>query len=138
MTEYVVSALLLFGSTFMFVGAVGIVRMPDLFSRMQATTKSPTLGIGCVLAAVAVYYGQTGVSARAGLIIAFYFLTAPVAAHMIGRAAHRIGVPMWEGTIIDELQEARTADPDAPDHAEGTGQRTASPAATRDATSPSP
>lgn len=113
MTDYVVSALLLFGSTFMFVGSVGIVRMPDLFSRMQATTKSPTLGIGCVLAAVAVYYGQTGVSVRAGLIIAFYFLTAPVAAHMIGRAAYLIGVPMWEGTIIDELRPARMKDADA-------------------------
>ncbi len=103
MKDVVTCGLLVLGTAFMALGTVGLVRMPDLFSRMQATTKSATLGIGCLLAASAVHFGQTGVSMKALLVIVFYFLTAPVAAHMIGRAAYRIGVPLWPGTRVDEM-----------------------------------
>jgi len=96
--------LLLVGSAAMLLGSIGIVRMPDLFSRMQASTKSMTLGIVCLLTAVVIHFNNAGVGIRALLVIAFYFLTSPVAAHMIGRAAYLIGIPLWEGTKIDDLK----------------------------------
>jgi len=98
------SALMLVGAAFLLLAAIGIVRMPDLFTRMQAATKAATLGVSCIMLSVALHFGELGVVTRALLAIAFFFLTAPVAAHMIGRAAYFVGVPLWEGTLRDELR----------------------------------
>ncbi len=101
--EWLVLGLLVAGALFLLLAAVGVVRMPDLYTRMQAATKATTLGVGCMLSAVAVYFDDFGVTVRALLVVAFIFLTAPVAAHMIGRAAFTIGVPFWRGTKLDEM-----------------------------------
>ena len=103
-TEVISDIFLVTGAIFVFIAALGIVRLPDLFTRMQAATKAATMGVGCVIVAVAVHFGSAGVSARAALIVVFGFMTAPVAAHMIGRAAYFIGVPLWERTVTDELR----------------------------------
>jgi multicomponent Na+:H+ antiporter subunit G len=79
--------------------------MPDLFTRMQPATKAATLGVTCMLLAVAVYFGRIGITTRAFAGITFFFLTAPVTAHLIGRAAYFVGVPRWEGTVVDELYD---------------------------------
>ena len=104
LSDVIVSALLLLGAGFLLLAAIGIVRMPDLFSRLQAAAKASTLGAGFVVIALAIFFNDIGISARALLIIAFLFLTTPVAAHVISRAAYFIGVPLWEKTIIDELR----------------------------------
>lgn len=96
--------LIIIGALFMFVAALGVFRMPDLFLRMSATTKAATLGAGFILLAAAVYFNDFGVTTRALATIVFLLITAPVAAHMIGRAAYFNGVPLWEGTIVDELR----------------------------------
>jgi multicomponent Na+:H+ antiporter subunit G len=96
--------LMLIGAFFMFVAAVGVARMPDLFLRMSATSKSATLGVVFVLLAAAVHFNDFGITTRAVATIAFLFLTAPVAAHRIGRAAYFKSVPLWEGTVVDELR----------------------------------
>jgi len=103
-SELVPHGLLLTGCAFLLLAAVGIVRMPDLFTRMQTATKGGTLGISCILIAVAVSMEDLGLAVRALLTVAFFFLTAPVAAHMIGRAAYFVGVPLWHRTIADELK----------------------------------
>jgi multicomponent Na+:H+ antiporter subunit G len=103
MSEFAYITLLVIGALFLLTASIGVLRMPDLFTRMQTATKAATLGISCVLLAVAIYMNDFGVAIRAVLTIAFFFLTAPVAAHMIGRAAYFIGVPLWNGTIVDEL-----------------------------------
>jgi multicomponent Na+:H+ antiporter subunit G len=103
MSEWIAAILLLVGSTFMLLAAVGVVRMPDLYMRMGTSTKAATLGLACILAAVAVYFGETGLTARALATIVFVLLTAPVAAHMIGRAGYIVRAPLWKGTIVDEL-----------------------------------
>ncbi len=103
--EIIASILLLTGSAFLLLAAVGITRMPDLFSRIQATAKASTLGVTCLVLALAVYFSSTGITVRALLVVAFLLLTTPVAAHVIGRAAYFTGVPMWEKTLIDELRE---------------------------------
>lgn len=105
MSDIISAALIVIGGAFMLLAGVGILRMPDLFMRMQAATKAATLGAGCMLLAVAVHFGELTVVARALLVIAFILLTAPVAAHMIARAAYSVGTPLWEGTITDELRD---------------------------------
>jgi multicomponent Na+:H+ antiporter subunit G len=104
MTELVRNVLLLVGASFLLVASIGIIRMPDLFQRIQASTKASTLGAGCILLALAVHFQDFGITVRAGLVIAFFLITAPVAAHVIGRAAYFVGVPLWEKTVIDELR----------------------------------
>ena len=104
MTEVITAFLIFSGSLFGLLAAVGIVRMPDLFTRMQAATKTGTLGLGCILTAVAVYFADLTVAATALLIVSFVFLTAPVAAHVLARAAYCAGVPLWRGTIRDDLE----------------------------------
>jgi multicomponent Na+:H+ antiporter subunit G len=104
MREILTGVMLLLGGAFMLLAAVGIVRMPDLFTRMQPATKAATLGAGTVLLAVAVFFDDLGVTSRALAAAAFVVITAPVAAHMIARAAYFVGVPLWEGTRFDELR----------------------------------
>lgn len=104
MTEMLVLALLLTGSLFMLLAAIGIVRMPDLYMRIGTATKASTLGLVCILTAVAVHFAEIGVGTRAIAAVVFVLLTAPVAAHIIGRAGYVVGVPLWERTIVDELQ----------------------------------
>jgi multicomponent Na+:H+ antiporter subunit G len=105
MRDFTSALLLVAGALFCLLGAVGIIRMPDLFTRLQAATKTGTLGVGFILVGVAVHFGDLGVSVRAVLVIAFLFLTAPVAAHVIARAAYFVQTPLWEHTRIDELRE---------------------------------
>jgi multicomponent Na+:H+ antiporter subunit G len=107
LNDLITAFLLVVGGLFMLLGGVGVLRMPDLFMRMQASTKAATLGAGCMLTAVAIHFGDLAVGARALLVIAFVFLTAPVAAHMIARAAYSVDTPLWKGTIADELRDQR-------------------------------
>lgn len=105
MMEVIGGLLIFIGSIFILVSAVGILRMPDLYMRMSATTKASTLGLGLVLAGSAVFFGEVGVISKAIVIIAFLFLTAPVAAHLIGRAAYFDKTPLWEKSVMDDLKK---------------------------------
>ena len=102
MTSLLTAILFLTGATLALLAAVGVLRMPDLFTRMQASTKAATLGLGCLLAGLALHLPDLAVIIRAGCIAAFVMLTTPVAAHVIARAAYLTGVPLWKGSVIDE------------------------------------
>lgn len=104
MSGGVTAALLVLGSGFMLVAGLAMLRMPDLFTRMSANTKAATLGGGLLLIAVTVHFAEVSVGLRALVTVLFIFLTSPVAAHMIGRAAYFVGVPLWKGTLVDELR----------------------------------
>lgn len=105
MIREVISAfLMIFGAVLILISALGVVRMPDLYLRMSASTKSATLGVGAILLGSAIYFNELGVASRAVATIFFILLTAPVAAHMMGRAAYFNGVPLWDGTRYDELK----------------------------------
>jgi len=102
--------LLVLGTLFMLLAAIGLLRLPDVYLRMSAASKASTLGASLALLGAAVHFGSLAVAGRAVAIVAFLFLTAPVAAQVIGRAAHRRGSPLCPGTIVDELagsQEGR-------------------------------
>lgn len=102
--EVLVAGFLLLGGVFGFLAALGMWRLPDTIIRMHAATKAGTLGCGFILLAVALYFYDTATSLRAVAAFLFLMLTAPVAAHLIGRAAYRVGVRLWQGTWIDELK----------------------------------
>lgn len=103
MQDIITIGLILIGMIFMFVAGLGVLRMPDLFLRMSASTKAATLGTSSLLIAVAVHFGEISVASRAFATIVFLLLTGPVAAHMIGRAGYFLGVDLADVTVIDEL-----------------------------------
>lgn len=105
MLDIIIALLMLGGGLFVLVAAIGILRLPDLMMRMHASTKAGTLGAGLILAATAFSFDDISVLTRVIATIIFLLLTAPIAAHLIGRAAYYVGVDLWEGTIIDELDE---------------------------------
>jgi multicomponent Na+:H+ antiporter subunit G len=86
------------------IAAVGIVRMPDFFTRLSVTIKAATLGIGLLLAAAAVFFADISISTKVLAITFFLFLTAPVAGHMIGRASYFTGTKLWKGSVRDDLE----------------------------------
>jgi multicomponent Na+:H+ antiporter subunit G len=119
--DVVTAALLVFGAGLMLLAAVGVVRLPDLYSRMQSATKASTLGVGCTMLAVAIDSADLAIATRVLMIVAFVFLTAPISAQMIGRAGYYVGVPLWKGTSFDELRghngRQASAPEDQPKHA---------------------
>ncbi len=101
----ILAALFLLGGTaFMFVAAIGLLRLPDLYTRTHAVTKAGTLGVGLVVVAAALAFADLSVAARAFLVFLFVLLTAPVSAHMIGRAGYLANVPLWDNTAFDHWQ----------------------------------
>lgn len=101
--EIFVMAIMATGAFLMLLAGIGILRMPDLFLRMSSTAKAGTLGAGLILFGAALYFDNFSIYSRAIATIIFLLLTAPVAAHMIGRAAYFVGVPLWSGTVQDDL-----------------------------------
>lgn len=102
---HVVAAVLLLGGTaFSIIAAIGLIRLPDLYTRMHAVTKAGTLGIGLILVGAAVFFGELSVTTRAIAVIAFVLLTAPVSGHMIGRAGYFSNVKLWDRSVMDQWQ----------------------------------
>ena len=102
----IISAVLIaIGAILVLLSAIGLLKLPDIYMRMSATTKSATLGVGSILLGTAIVFWDIGIMSRGLIIISFLFLTAPVAAHMIGRAAYINKVPLWENSIVDELNK---------------------------------
>lgn len=102
MTDVATAILWLAGSAFALLAAIGVLRMPDVFTRMQASTKASTLGLGCLLLGAALQMGDLASFIRAASIGAFVLLTTPVAGHVIARASYFADVPLWSGTVLDE------------------------------------
>lgn len=112
MNHILAAILMTIGAVFMFLAGLGVLRMPDVYIRMSTTSKAATLGVTFILLAVAIDFNDFGVATRALAAIVFVLLTAPVAAHIIGRAAYLSGVPLWRGTVVDEWgkQQRKTKD----------------------------
>lgn len=91
--EIAVSFFLLAGAGFALTGSIGLLRLPDFFSRLHGPTKSTTLGVGCTLIASAIFFSDgPGVSLHEVLVTVFLFLTAPVGAHLMCKAALHLDV----------------------------------------------
>ena len=99
----VVGSLMLVGACFALAASIGILRLPDLYSRMHAASKAGTLGSGVFLLALAIYAHDHPTVMRALVGIAFLLLTTPISAHLLAKAAHAVGYRMWEGSVQDEM-----------------------------------
>lgn len=104
MSIVVGGALVTLGVLLILITAVGLLRMPDVYSRMHGAAKTTSLGLGTTLVGAGVLHGEVGVAAKLVLAVLFLLLTQPVAVHLMARAAHSAGVPLWEGTHWDELR----------------------------------
>ncbi|XUO84770.1 monovalent cation/H(+) antiporter subunit G [Halomonas sp. KM007] len=104
MIDFVKGTLVLTGASFMLLASIGLLRLPDLLTRMHATTKAAALGVVLIMLAAAMHFAEVGVVARAFAIIVFILITAPIAAHVIGRAGYFVGSRLWSGTVKDELR----------------------------------
>lgn len=113
MIEAAVLFLIATGTAFMFLAAVGLLRLPDVLTRMHASTKGATLGIAGIFMATALHFRDLENVAESLLVISFVFLTAPVGAHTIARAARIAGLPLWKGTVTDEMSTRLGREKDA-------------------------
>jgi multicomponent K+:H+ antiporter subunit G len=95
MLEYLLSFLILTGAVFTFIGSLGLARLRDFYTRLHGPTKATTLGVGSLLVASALYFSSRGggVSLHEVLVTLFLFITAPVSAHLLAKAALHLGLP---------------------------------------------
>ena len=100
----ITAVLLLAGAFFALVAAIGIVRLPDLYTRMHAASKAGTVGSGLLLLAAGLYSGELAVLARALAGFLFFILTAPVSAHLLARASHISGHFPTDISVRDDMR----------------------------------
>jgi multicomponent Na+:H+ antiporter subunit G len=110
-TDLVSAVLLLLGATSCLLGALGLVRLPSLLSRLQAATKPQTLGLLLVLAGTALRVPMDSASTLV-LVALFQVITAPVISQLLGRSAYRSGAVRPEVLVVDELADKMPADGD--------------------------
>ncbi len=109
MTGWLTEVLWFLGAAFAMLAALGVWRMPDLYTRMQASTKAQTLGLACLLAGTALQFPDLASVVKAISVGAFVMLTSPVATHVIARSAYYTNVPLWPGTVDERARAARQA-----------------------------
>jgi multicomponent Na+:H+ antiporter subunit G len=122
-TDAIATVAIVLGSVLAMLSAIGLLRMPDVYIRLQVASKASSLGVALLMLGVAAHFDDFDVTVRAGLVVVFLFLTAPVAAQVIGRAAYLSDAPLVRGTDPDELAgrydrtSGRLASPGQPDAA---------------------
>lgn len=102
--QYVTAVLLVLGAAFGLLAALGILRLPDLYTRMHAASKAGTVGTGLVLLGIMVVSFDGPVILRAVIGVLFIVLTTPISAHLLAKAAYFSGQKPSEMTKIDDLQ----------------------------------
>ncbi|MCW5898268.1 MAG: monovalent cation/H(+) antiporter subunit G [Flavobacteriales bacterium] len=120
-SQYITLACVWLGIIFILIAAIGIIRMPDVYTRMSAVTKAVALGVGLILVGVVFHFNDTTVMLKATVIFVFLVFSLSVAAHVIGLAAYEDRTPMTDLTFHDALKEemgegkapALSGDPDA-------------------------
>ena len=105
-------ALIVIGVLFDLSGCVGLVRLPDVYNRIQASTKCVVLGTTLILLGCMVWLASPQAALKGLICILFILITSSTAAHALSRAAHRSGVPLWEKSVVDRYAEDCGDDPD--------------------------
>lgn len=104
MKEIVMISLMVLGTIFIFIAALGLLKMPDVYLRMSSSTIAATLGVSSILIALAIHFSTFGITVHVIGTNIFLFLTVPVGAHMMGRAAHKARYRQWDKTVVDRLE----------------------------------
>jgi multicomponent Na+:H+ antiporter subunit G len=105
MTDIIGYILVIIGILFDIFGCIGLVRFPDVYNRLQASTKCVTLGTIMLLVGVAIISASGPISAKAIICAVFILLTSPTAAHAIAKGAYASGVQLWENSVVDKYAE---------------------------------
>ncbi|MEI3849922.1 MULTISPECIES: monovalent cation/H(+) antiporter subunit G [Ensifer] len=100
-----VAALLIVGAIFSLLAAIGILRFPDLYTRMHAASKAGTIGSGLLLLAAGVHSLDAAILIRALAGFFFFILTAPISAHLLAKAAHQAGYKLTKLSVVDQLPQ---------------------------------
>jgi len=103
MIEILSGVCVFLGGAFIFIASIGVLRMPDVYTRIHCSTKAGTLGVGLILLSIALYFRTGEVITRSVATILFIVLTAPVSAQVIGMVAYKSGVKLWQGSVIDQM-----------------------------------
>ncbi|SRR5690606_14705101 len=104
MNDILIMILSTLGAIFILIASLGIYRMPDFYTRLSVTVKAVTLGVGCILSAVAIHFSDFSITTKVFAVIFFLFITSPVAAFLIARTAYVSKVKMWEKSVRDDLK----------------------------------
>jgi multicomponent Na+:H+ antiporter subunit G len=105
---YIAGVLIVIGSVFALVASIGLLRLPDLYTRMHAAAKAGTLGSGLMMLAMAFVAEDFAAVSRAFAGMIFILLTAPVTAHLLARAAYGVGYQLWPKSVIDEMKKEKS------------------------------
>jgi len=105
MTEIIGYILIAIGILFDIFGCIGLVRFPDVYNRLQASTKCVTLGTIVLLIGVAIASGSGAMAAKAVICAVFIVLTSPTAAHAVAKGAYSSGVELWENSVVDKYAD---------------------------------
>lgn len=102
MSETLSIIIIAVGILFNFFGCIGLLRLPDVYNRLQAATKCATLGTCSILLGLFIRYGWVDIGVKSLVAIPILFLTSTVAAHALVRGAYRFGIKLWKGSIKDD------------------------------------
>ena len=105
MSDIIGYILVTVGILFDICGCIGLVRFPDVYNRLQASTKCVTLGTILALVGVALIHSWGPISAKAIICAIFILITSPTAAHAIAKGAYASGVKLWENSVVDKYAE---------------------------------
>ena len=107
--DYLAATLIVVGALFALTASIGLLRLPDIYTRMHAASKAGTVGSCLMLIALGVHIGEFATALRVLAGVVFFLLTAPISAHLLAKAAYAAGYRMWPGSVSDDLAE--TVDP---------------------------
>lgn len=107
MNEMIGIMFIVVGLLFDLFGCIGLVRLPDVYNRLQASTKCVTVGTCSILIGTTIIIGLNSAGIKCILCALFILLTSPTSAHAIARGSHKSGVRLWEGSICNQYEEAK-------------------------------
>ncbi|NLI24747.1 MAG: Na+/H+ antiporter subunit G [Bacteroidales bacterium] len=110
MSDIVFYLLIGTGILFDLFGCIGLLRLPDVYNRLQSATKCVTLGTCCIAASLLARYGLTDYGLKALLIIPILFFTSTVAAHALARGSYKAGFPLWKNSVKDDYRDAHSTE----------------------------
>lgn len=110
--ELITAVLVVVGALFAVTAAIGLIRLPDVYTRMHAASKAGTVGSSLILIALAIHADDFATATRCLAGVAFFLLTAPVSAHLLAKAAHSVGYRLAPISVMDEMPDGEVAGSD--------------------------